>query len=194
MITESLEQQAEIIHLYDYFNHKESFEKLKSVLNDGDILGLIAPLYVDTLPYPAIWFLEELYHHLSAELKGKSFFAIGQCGFPDVTRCEPIIDTCSHFADELNMRWLGGLGYGTGPMINGTNIETLGKRGEAIIEGFKLAMEAILADKTIPKEAQDKITFKIPKIIYRPMSIYLNYLARKQAKQRGINIAYRPYQ
>lgn len=194
MIAKSMNHEAEIIHVYDYINHKKSVDDLKVILSDTDIVGLIAPLYVDALPYPVIWFLERLLQQCSMELTGKGIFAIGQCGFPDITRCDPILDTCRHFAEELKMDWLGGLGYGTGPMINGANLETLGKRGQAIINGFEIALKEMLEGNTIPKEVQDKITFKIPRIIYRPMCLYLNNLAKKETIRRGVDIRHKPYQ
>lgn len=194
ILTESLEQHGQIIHLYDYYNNKVSFNDLKEKLRDSDILALIAPLYVDALPSPDIWLLEKLAEEYADELKGKGFFAIGQCGFPDITRCEPILEMCEHFAGEVNMNWLGGLSYGTGPLINGAYIETLGKRGKAISEGFKLALDAILLGQVIPVEAQDKITLKIPNILLKPMAMFMNHLARKQAKKNGItNIGVKPY-
>jgi len=32
----------------------------------------------------------------------------GACGFPDITRIEPLLNCCRLFAEETEMRWLGG--------------------------------------------------------------------------------------
>lgn len=103
---------AEIIHIIEYFDGGKSFGDLKTILSQSEIIGLLTPLYVDTLPYPVIWFLERLSCELKSELHRKSFFAIGQCGFPDVTLCQPLLGSCRCFAEAIGMNWLGGLGYG----------------------------------------------------------------------------------
>lgn len=56
-------------------------------------IAMITPLYADTLPYVDIWFLEKLMSKCANELRGKSLFAIGQCGFPDITRIDPPLAT-----------------------------------------------------------------------------------------------------
>jgi len=50
----------------------------------------------------------------------------GACGFPDITRIEPLLNCCRLFAEETEMRWLGGLAFGGGPLINGAFIPALG--------------------------------------------------------------------
>jgi hypothetical protein len=87
------------------------------------------------------------------------------------------------------MRWLGGLAYGGGAIINGSLLEELGKKGERINLGFKLVLDNILKGEKISSESQELITVKIPKLLYRPLAAYLNNNARKQAREHG-NIDY----
>jgi len=162
---------------------------LRELISQNDIIAMIAPLYSDTLPCFDIWLLEKLADECGNDLKGKSFFAVGQCGFPDITRIEPLLDSCRLFAGETGMNWLGGLAYGGGAMLNGALLEELGKKGENITLGFKLALQEILQDKKIPSKSQELITIKIPKLLYRPLAAYLNNNARKQAREAG-NVDY----
>lgn len=185
-LAEQLGNSAQIVHVYDYFDGKEEMTKLLELLRQSDIIGLLAPLYVDTLPYPDLWLLEKLSKEKDLLLEGKSFFAIGQCGFPDITRCEPLIDTCMYFAQECKMNWLGGLGYGGGPMINGALLEELGKKGEKMTLAFKRALEAVFDNKTIPIQCQELLTLNIPKWLYRPLAMYLNNHSKKEAKKQGV--------
>ncbi|WP_425445826.1 NAD(P)H-dependent oxidoreductase [Dethiothermospora halolimnae] len=185
-ITADKGHEANIIHIIDYFNQKEDFNNLKNILIDVDVIGIISPLYVDTLPYTNIWFFEKLSNELRNQLKGKSFFAIAQSGFIDIKVCKPLIESCRFFAKTTEMKWLGGLSYGGGAVIDGMPINELGKRGEKIIAGFTILVEEVLKESSISYKAQDLITFKMPKILYRPLAMLLNHNNKKFAKDNGV--------
>lgn len=178
--------KAQIIHVIDYFDNKSSIYEFKSMLSEIDIIAIISPLYVDTLPYPVIWFLEEIQNECNDELYGKSFFALGQNGFPDSTLMQPLLETCRLFALDVGMQWLGGIGYGGGAIINGTHMENLGRKGRKITIAFKLLIEDVLSGKEIACKVQKKLTVKIPKILYKPLALLLNQMARKEASKHGV--------
>jgi hypothetical protein len=129
--------------------------------------------------------LEKLAAECANELKGKAFFAVGQCGFPDITRIEPLIDACRFFAEDTGMKWLGGLAYGGGPMINGALLEEIGKKGEKITSGFKSALENILKGEKIAVSSQEMITMKVPKVMYWPLVVLMNRMIKKQSREAG---------
>jgi len=185
MLAEDSGSTANIIHVIDYYDGKEAFEGLKGLISQSDTIAMISPLYADTLPYFDIWFLEKLKNEFINELRGKNFFAIGQSGLPDITRIMPLLDSCRLFAEEMGMKWLGGLAYGGGVMINGTLLENFGKKGQKIILGFRHAMQDILQDKRISPESQELITMRIPKLLFWPLSAYLNSNIRRQAHENG---------
>jgi hypothetical protein len=185
-LAEDTGHTAEIVHIIEYFDGKKSFDSMKSTLAQHDIISVVAPLYVDTLPYPVIWFFEKLSLEMRKELRGKSFFAVGQNGFPDITLMEPLQGSCKCFAEATEMRWLGGLSYCGGAIINGELLENLGSKGRKITSGFKLALEDIFKDRQISSGAQDLLTLKIPKILYRPLAAFLNHKARITARKYGI--------
>ncbi|MCX8130884.1 MAG: hypothetical protein N3I35_12375 [Clostridia bacterium] len=180
---------AEIIHLIDYFDGKAKFDTLKDSLLKSDVIALVSPLYSDTLPYFNIWMLEKLVSECKDDLKGKNFFAVGQCGFPDITRIEPLLDAGRFFAEDMGMKWLGGLAYGGGAMINGTLLEDLGERGKRITSGFEMAVQNILRGERISPKSQETITLKIPRTLYWPLIVYLNTKIKKLAKENG-NVDY----
>lgn len=177
--------KAEIVHAIDWLDGREDIGTLKSLIAESGIIAMVAPLYADTLPYPDIWLFEKLASECKSELSGKSFFGIGQCGFPDITRIEPLLDCCRFFALETGMHWMGGLAYGGGAMLNGALLEELGKKGEKIITGFSLALDNLLKGEQIPAEAQELITLRIPKFMYGLLAMYLNSNAKKLARQSG---------
>ncbi|MFZ5944977.1 MAG: NAD(P)H-dependent oxidoreductase [Bacillota bacterium] len=176
---------VEIVHIIDYYDGKEKLDELQRMIVESDIMGIIAPIYSDTLPFFNIWLLEKLADERGEILKGKGLFALGQCGFPDVTRVEPLLNACEFFAGETGMHWYGGLAYGGGPLINGALLEDLGKKGEKITLGLRLALENIIGGEQIPAQSQEILTVKIPKILNRPLAAFLNYNTKKLARKNG---------
>jgi len=176
---------AEIVHAIDWFDGREDISTLKGLIAGSNIVAMVAPLYADTLPYPDIWLFEKLATECKNQLKGKGLFGIGQCGFPDITRIEPLLDCCRFFALETGMNWLGGLAYGGGAMLDGALLEELGKKGEKITAGFRLALDSMLKGEGIPAEAQELLTLRIPKFMYGILVMYLNSNAKKLARQSG---------
>ncbi len=175
---------AEIIHIIEYLDGVKEMVEIKHRIEESGIIGLITPLYVDALPYPVIWLMEKLSAEFCRELRGKYFFAIAQNGFPDITLFEPLLESCRYFAEENGMQYLGGLAYGGGAIINGALLENLGKKGQKITNGFKMALDSIILGETIPALAQETITVRIPKVLYWPLTAYLNRKARQTARQK----------
>lgn len=184
-LIEDMGGTAEISHVIDYFDEEKEIHEFESLMQEVDFLAMIAPLYADALPYYDLWFLEKVADTCSQVLEGKGFFAIGQCGFPDITRIDPILDACQIFAQEMKMEWLGGLAYGGGAMLDGAFLEELGEKGEKITQGFKLALQDIFSGKAISDSSQELITVKIPKILYWPLVVFLNHSIRKKARESG---------
>ena len=91
------------------------------------------------------------------------------------------------------MNWLGGLGYGGGAIIDGALLEDLGSKGEKITAAFKLTLEDVIHGRKISSKAQDLLTLKIPKILFRPLAAFLNFKARKTAQKSGITDLARKY-
>lgn len=186
MLAEDIGCVVEIFHVIDYFDGKYTLDELKASILTSDVIGLVAPLYVDTLPYPNIWLFDKLYQELENEQQGKDFFMIGQCGFPDITLCQPMIESCRYFAETVGMNWLGGLSYGGGSIIDGELLENLGRKGKKITSAFKLALEDIFQGKKISSKPQELLTLRIPKIIYRPLAAFLNYKIKQTARKHGV--------
>jgi len=193
-IIEKKGHKAQIIDVIDYFDNKDTIENLKELIANSDIIGMIAPCYVNTLPYADIWCLEKLVYEYQGEWKGKGFFAIAQGGMPDKQVHQSILDTSKHFAEETEMEWLGGLIIGMAPIINGAPLENFGFIGKKIIKGFDGAVEDIINDKVIASSLQKGLTINIPKVLYYPLSYFLNLNTKKTLKQNGVTDPYRqPY-
>lgn len=184
---------VEVIHVIEYLDGENGLDNLQKLIARSEIIGLVSPLYVDALPYPVIHFFEMIASKCSQELRGKSFFAIGQCGFPDVTLLDPLLGSCQCFAGATHMKWLGGLGYGGGPMINGTHLEDLGKKGQKITAAFQLLVENVTNDQPIASAVQTMLGVSVPKLLYRPLAAFLNHNARKEARKLGTDLYRKTY-
>jgi len=177
----------------DWFEAKIPGADLEVLVEETDIIGLFTPLYVDTLPYPVIRFLEELADNHAPALAGKRFFVISGCGFPDLSLFEPLFGSCRCFARATGMTWLGGMGYVGAPMLDGKMPEDLGRRGKSIIAGLREALDAVLDGRMVPETAQKAFALVIPRFLFRPLAWYLNRASRKNAARAGTDIHAAPY-
>lgn len=188
-IKQLLEQaghQAEILHVIDYYDGRQNLHDLQVVLAASDLICLVSPLYFDTAPAPVIWLFEQLAAGMATELKGKNFFAVGQCGFPDNTLLQPLLSSAHFFAQAVGLNWLGGIAYGGGSIIDGAELEHLGKKGRQMTAGFQLIVDAALGGQPLPAKAQQLLTVKIPKFAYPLLAAFLNSRSRKIARSMGV--------
>ncbi|MGL5674930.1 MAG: hypothetical protein ACRDDX_00785 [Cellulosilyticaceae bacterium] len=176
---------AELVFLSEY-PKKKSIQSLVQKIEAVDMVGFIFPLYVDIIYSPNVEVMEVLHDSYKEKLKGKSIFGIGQCGFLDITRCEPIVDYLRYFAAACGMKWCGGLGYGGAPRINGTYLENFGKTGRQLLIGFSQAVDELMVGGMISQDTQDIIEEKVPRILYRPLTLMLSHMNRKKGKALGI--------
>lgn len=182
---------AEIQHVYDYYDGKRSLDTLRALIAGADVIGLVAPLYYDTLPGADVWLFEQLQ---TAPLAGKDFFVVGQGAYPFWTLCQPLIGACRCFAEATGMRWLGGLGYGGGVLIDGRPLSELGPKGEKLTEAFGLALTDILRGQPIGPGPQELLTINVPKILFRPFAWAMNFRIWSTARRLGVkNFARKVY-
>ncbi len=186
--------ETEIAHIIDAFESPEQLDKMIGKLEEADYLGLVTPLYVDYLPYPVLWFMEE---SIKREIKvkpGAKFFVIAQCGFPDVRLLDPILGACEIFAKKMKREWAGGIGYGGGAILDGIPMVELGKKGEVIIQAFSMMVEDLINDQKIREDVQREMTVRIPQLLYRPLAFYLNHRSKQIARANGVhNLWIQPY-
>jgi hypothetical protein len=190
---EKLGMETRLEYAIDYCDGKKSIEVLAGSISDASIVGIVSPMYVDTLPYPVIFCLEGLYFAHREALAGKRLFALVQYGFPDIRLCKPSLAVCQCFARAAGMAWMGGMGYGGGPLINGAPLHTLGSKGARISGALEEALHAVLEDGEIPAKTQVKLAEKIPAALFWPLSMLMNLRARSEARKLGTDLRARPY-
>ncbi len=131
----------------------DGIDKLISQVNDSDILILVAPLYVDSIPAIVIKTMKKICEHKNSSFSKKQMMVIFNCGFPEPHHNDLAIDMCKKFASLSDMEWAGSIGIGMGPSLEGRPLENFGM-AKNLRNGLDMAVNALAKGKNVPKEAE----------------------------------------
>jgi NAD(P)H-dependent FMN reductase len=169
-------------------------QELADAFEKADIILLVFPLYIDSLPHPVIEALEIL----AAAAPGKSMerkglVAVCNSGFPEVRHNDLALAMCRQFAKEAGLTWKGGLALGGGGATAGKDLRKGGGRVRHIKKAIEIAADALVENKPIPQEAVSLMAGPIT-----PTWLYLfmgNLGWRIQACRNGVRsrLRDRPY-
>ncbi len=156
----------------------------------ADLVVLSFPLYVDSLPAPAIRALELIASERAGEAvareagpDGKAFVTICQSGFPEVEHNEVAVEICRHFAQDAGFEWAGGLILPAGGMLNGQPLAKMKGMMRTAVKALDRSAEALAAGQPVPDEAVRLMAkLPIPAFGYRFMA---NWGWRSQFRKRG---------
>ncbi len=169
-----------------YIANQQDPEKLRELVHHAsktELLLLIAPLYVDSIPAIAINFMEQYYtQYKSNHAKGQKLMAIFNSGFPEPHQNDLAIDMCKNFADKTNMEWIGGVTIGMGAAFENTRLEESGGMGRNLRNGLNTIIESLAHNKPIPPEAF--ITASKPLLPLTISKIGIRYLVNKMWKNQ----------
>lgn len=154
----------------------------------GAELGIFAaPVYVDSMPAPAIRFLERAASFLAenpARATGQRFVALTNCGFPEAQHGDVMLEICRCFAEQTGFAWAVGLTLGAGEPLHGRPLEASGPMARSAMAALDEAARALAQGGDVPPEA-DALMRKprIPPALYRRLG---NLMWKRQAKKRGL--------
>ena len=187
---------TEKCYVYPSFKSDKGQEELSSAVDRSDILILVFPLYVDSLPSLVIRAMEVIAEHRKkiTNVKRQKFVAITNCGFPEAHQTETALAICRRFAGETGMEWLGGLGLGMGGAINRKPLEELGFMTRNVRKSLDLTAAALAGGESVPQEAVDLMSRRL-----LPVWLYLYFGNRgwkRHARKNNVleKIEDRPYQ
>lgn len=143
--------ETERTYIVKDIKNDEGINELISKVNDSDILILVAPLYVDSIPAITIKAMEKI--HKDAPFKRKQMMAIFNCGFPEPHHNDLAIDMCKKFAYLSGIQWAGGVTIGMGPSLEGKSLEDFAM-AKNLRKGLDMAVNSLAAGKPVPKEAE----------------------------------------
>ena len=172
---------------------EEATEGLHAAVAAADLVVLSFPLYIDSLPAPAIRALELVAARRagrqaeagdgSAAGEGSAFVAICQSGFPEVDHSEVALEICRHFSESAGFEWNGGLLLAAGGMVGGRPLREIHGMMRSAVRALDLTAEELAAGRPVPDEAV-KLMAKpaFPAFGYRFMA---NQGWRSQVKKHG---------
>lgn len=130
------------VHIHAALRSEKGRTDLLKKVAGADLVVLVAPLYVDSLPAPVVEALELLHAERAALGAGKRFVAFLNCGFPEASHNETALRICRLFAEATGWTWAGGLSTG------GT-----GLTGEVLQRVMSQAAEALARGDSVPDGA-----------------------------------------
>jgi len=208
-LCEELEKRGlktQTLHVVKAVRTEEATGELHAAVDAADLVVLSFPLYVDSLPAPAIRALELIAARRigkdaacggadapPADEGGPAFVAICQSGFPEVEQSEIAIEICRNFAAAAGFEWAGGLILGAGGMIDGKPLRKLGGMMRSAIRALDLSADELAAGRPLPAEAVRLMAKPaIPAFGYRFMG---NWGWRSQIKKHsdGVPVDAQPF-
>jgi hypothetical protein len=141
--------------IYQDIKSEKSLNIALDKMDNADLVILSFPLYIDSLPFQTIRFLEIANGRGTVKGKEQRLMAICQSGFPESRQCEYALRICSVFARDYGCHWVGGLAVGGGGAIGGRPLN----EGGGILRNLRLALDltatALDQGKGVPSEARE---------------------------------------
>ena len=122
LVVDGLEERGwtrESIHLHAAVKSEEGQRDLFEAIDRANVVLFTAPLYVDSLPAPAIRALELIAaHRRSGDAKRvPRFVSIINCGFVEPSQNDTCQRILQRFADRTGFDWVAGVSLGGGGQI-----------------------------------------------------------------------------
>jgi hypothetical protein len=189
-LLEELEKRGvttETIRVTRAVRTEEATEGLRAAVASADLVVFSFPLYIDSLPAPAIRALELIAEgRACADAAGgeaPAFVAICQSGFPEVDHNEVAVEICRNFARDARFEWAGGLILAAGGMVGGQPLRKLQGMMRSAVKALDLTAEELAAGRPVPDEAVRLMAKPpVPRIGYRFMA---NWGWRSQFRKQG---------
>jgi hypothetical protein len=182
--------KTQTLHVTKAVRSDESIAELLAAVAAAELVVLSFPLYVDSLPAPAIRALELIAAERAGEegarragSDGKAFVTICQSGFPELDHNEVAVEICRNFAQAAGFEWAGSLILPAGGMLNGQPLAKMKGMMRTAVKALDLSAEALAAGRPVPGEAVRLMAkMPIPALGYRFMA---NRGWHAQFKKRG---------
>lgn len=157
-VLEELEPKGFTSEIHFTHTSLRSAERMQAIydgVDSADIVVFAFPLYVDSIPAPAIEVLERIAAHRSSlrKLEGPSsragaarFVGIANCGFPESQQNLTALAICDEFARQAGLIPAGGLALGGGePLVQGKRL----RDAHGPVDRVKKALVAAAADLAV---------------------------------------------
>lgn len=165
------------LHLHRVVEAEERMDDLLAKVDRADLILFVAPLYVDSLPAPAIRAFERIAAHrtgVGEDSKTPRFAVLLHCGFIEAKQNATAVEICRLFSEAAGFEWFGELTLGGGGRTNRRVRRALAEAGVALGKGFP-----------IPPEARKQVARPVmPRLVY---ILGGNLMWRRVAKGLGVS-------
>jgi len=172
---------------YQAIKNQDVMTRILKKIDDSDLVILVFPLYVDSLPSQMIKFLE----NVNEQRKGKGgpqprLVAICQSGFPESNHCDFAVRISQFFARDSGFDWAGGLSIGGGSAVHGVDLNELGGMARNLRKALELTAASLVNGGDVPVEAKELTN----KGVLAPwmLRLIVNRSWKKQCKVNGVDI------
>lgn len=157
----------------------------------ADSLMIVAPLYVDSMPSSVLDYLRrfESFIHAHKDLMTHpiKLYALINCGFLGGYQNYIALEILEHFAEKAGLIWCGGLGIGSGAMLNSTfNIPREAKMQKPIFEGLDALTSALRLGKTLDAPHKQLLVTQDYSFKLFMFSLNMSWIAQSGFKFHGI--------
>ena len=178
------------------YQKPERLKELVKKASTPDLLIIVAPLYIDSIPAITINFMEECYKSKDDPHEQK-LMALFNSGFPEPNHNDLAIKMCKNFASKMDMEWMGGITIGMGAAFESISLTDAGGMARNLRKGLDAAVESLSQNKKIPSEAM--LTASKPLLPLFLSKFFMCYfgerLWKRQVKDKIVRkkMHYRPY-
>ncbi|TYB30751.1 MAG: NAD(P)H-dependent oxidoreductase [Candidatus Mcinerneyibacterium aminivorans] len=181
----------------EVYQNEQKFTDLVTHISQNSLFLICAPVYIDSLSYPLISTLEQIYSCKDDSIfHDKKLIAIIHSGFPEKIHRESAIEICYNFAKTMGFDWQGVVDFGVSSIIEGKPLKELGIASRWIRKSLDELVEKIVnkekvSSGVIRKSLNLPIPLPIPIKWFPPI---LNFMINRKLKKEGVeDILARPY-
>ena len=125
-----------------FLNDVNSEDKVNTLLKQ-DVLLVVFPLYVDSLPAPLIDVLLKIQANITNTKELPLVYAVCNCGLYESQHNSLALNMIEHFCEESGLSWGGGLGIGHGGMLESMGQNWSKGPAAAVYKALTVFAEAI---------------------------------------------------
>ena len=166
---------GEAIHLHAAVRTEESRKEMLDAIDRASVVLLASPLYVDSLPAPAIRAIELIaaHRHPGNVSRIPRFVSLINCGFLEPSQNDTCQQILRRFAENAGFEWLTGISLGAA-----------GRVSKRVREAFDILAEALDLEILVPSEVE-RLTRKplMPGWLYVVVG---NFMWRRWADRNGV--------
>ncbi|KAF5038295.1 hypothetical protein DSECCO2_555750 [anaerobic digester metagenome] len=139
-----------------YIVQHQKDEKLKELVKkarEKELLVMVNPLYIDSIPAITINFMEEFTREEVSPGKKQKLLAVFNSGFPEPHHNNLAIRMCEIFAQKTGIEWVGGITIGMGAAFESQGVEDAGFMSRNLKKGMDSIVDCLSLGNPVPSEA-----------------------------------------